>query len=304
MNHGSPGAAFLNKFNLIVTCKGRLLHLRQTLPLFVALPDCDVTVVDYGCPDGSGDWAAQNFPQVTVVRVEDDPGFNPSRARNIAARDSRSEYLFFVDADVKVAPEAMADISAAITPDTYLTVDADPHGDDVRGTCVVPRAMFEAVGGYDELLKNYGMEDTELYARLTDFGCRDGFLPPAPFSAVTHGDDLRTRFSPVKSVQKLRLIAHFYQEYIKVFRRALKVPQLALEDREQIHAAASSLVEQLTAAPDPRPGARIGMKLPHIVPEGKVGGDMEWQFELSMTMKPKDPLAFKQRYRNPLLYRK
>lgn len=291
-------------YSLIVTCKGRLMHLRQTLPLFCALPDTEVILVDYGCPDRSGDWALGHFPAVKVVRVEDDPGFNPSRARNMAAREASADYLLFVDADVKMTPAALAEIAAVITPNTYATVDATDLGDDLRGTCVVPRAKFEAVGGYDELLKNYGMEDTELYVRLTDHGLADAFISPAGFAAIPHGDDLRTTFFPVKSMRKLRLIASFYQEYIKVFRRALKVPQLALEDREQIHAAATSLVEQLTAASDPRSGARIALKLPVQLLAGKVGSDMDWQFELSMTMKPKDALAFRQKFQNPLLYRK
>ena len=291
-------------FSLIVTCKGRLEHLRQTLPLFCALPDTEVILADYGCPDASGDWATANFPTVKVVRIADDPGFNPSRARNIAARESTADYLFFADADIRISPAAMDEITAIITPNTFATIDAADLGDDLRGTCVVPRAKFEAVGGYDELLKNYGMEDTELYARLTDHNLDDAFLSPAAFNAIPHDDALRTRFFPTKSVRKLRLIACFYQEYIKVFRRAVKVPQLALEDREQLHAAATSLVEQLTAASDPRNGARIGMKLPVEMLPGKIGSEMDWQFELTMTMKPKDPLAFRQRFQNPLLYKK
>lgn len=294
----------MQKFNLIVTCKGRLMHLKQTLPRFCALPDTAVTVVDYGCPDHCGDWVEANFPAVKVVRIDDDPGFNASRARNIAAQEAEADYLFFVDADILVDAEAMDAINAAVTPETYATIDTDGRGDGLRGTCIVPRASFEAVGGYDELLRHYGMEDTELYDRLTDFGCKDAFIPAAGFTEITHDDALRTAFFPAKSMRKLRLVAQFYQEYVKVFRRSLKVPHLALEDREQIHAAAVSLVDQLTAAADPRNGARIGLKLPVTRPQDKVGGDMDWQFELTMRMKPKDPLAFRQKYQNPLLYRK
>ncbi|WP_374332908.1 glycosyltransferase family 2 protein [Aestuariivirga sp.] len=294
----------MQKFNLIVTCKGRLMHLKQTLPLFCALPGTEVTVADYGCPDRCGDWVEAHFPGVKVVRIDDDPGFNLSRARNIAAREAAADYLFFADADILIDPAAMDEINAVLTPETYVTIDVDGRGDGMRGTCIVPRQKFAAVGGYDELLKHYGMEDTELYARLTDFGCKDAFITPAAFTEIAHDDALRTTFFPAKSMRKLRLVAQFYQEYVKVFRRSLKVPQLALEDREQIHAAAVSLVDQLTAAADPRNGARIGLKLPVTRPEDKVGGDMDWQFELTMTMKPKDPLAFRQKYQNPLLYRK
>jgi len=292
------------QFDLITVSKGRLAHLRQTLPLFCRLPDVGVTLVDYGCPEHSGAWATEHCPGVRVVKVDDDPGINVSRARNIAARQSTADYLFFVDADILVEPAAIAAITAVITPDTYATVDAEGIGDDLRGTCVVPRRHFEAVGGYDEVLKSYGMEDIELYQRLDDHGLKDAFIAAAAFQAIPHDDALRTRYFGVKSIGKLRLVASFYLEYVKVFRRALKVPQLAIEDREQIHAACTSLIEQLTAASDPRNGARIGMKLPHQLLAGKLGSDMDWQFELTMTMKPKDPLAFRQRFQNPLLYRK
>ena len=294
------------KFDLITTCKGRLAHLKQTLPLFCALPDVAVTLVDYGCPEQSGAWAAANYPGVRVVNVDDDPGFNPSRARNIAARHCTADYLFFIDADIMVQPAAIDTIAAVITPNTYATIDADGIGDDLRGTCIVPRTQFEAVGGYDEVLKSYGMEDVELYQRLDDHGLADAFIAPDAFQPIPHDDKLRTTYFAGKSMGKLRLIANFYQEYVKVFRRALKVPQLALEDREQIHAACTSLIEQLTAASDPRSGARISMnlKLPPDVFGSKIGNDMDWKFELAMTMKPKDPLAFRQRFQNPLLYRK
>lgn len=294
----------MTSLSLITTCKGRLAHLRETLPLFCAIPDTEVILVDYGCPEGSGDWAAAHFPQVRVVRVTDDPGFNPSRARNIAAREATADYLFFVDADIRVAPEAHEVIAQAVNPNRFVTVDATENGNEIRGTCVVPRAKFEAVRGYDEVLKNYGMEDTELYDRLMDFGVDDGFIPPGPFRAIAHGDDLRVRFFTTKSIRKLRLIAYFYQQYVQTFRRSLKVAQIELEDRQQIHDACTMLIEQLIRSGDPSPGARIGMKLPLPLLAGKVGSDMEWQFELSMTMRPRDALAFKQRYQNPLLVRK
>jgi hypothetical protein len=55
---------------IITTCKGRLAFLKQTLPLMVAT-GFPVTVVDYDCPEGTGDWVAANFPDVNLVRVKD-----------------------------------------------------------------------------------------------------------------------------------------------------------------------------------------------------------------------------------------
>ena len=41
---------------IITTCMGRLAHLRQSLPSFTAQPDTSVVVVDYSCPERSGEW--------------------------------------------------------------------------------------------------------------------------------------------------------------------------------------------------------------------------------------------------------
>ncbi len=41
------------KFSIITTCKGRLEHLKQTLPAMLAQKDSEVIVVDYSCPHGT-----------------------------------------------------------------------------------------------------------------------------------------------------------------------------------------------------------------------------------------------------------
>ena len=93
----------MNTIALITTCKGRLHHLRETLPLMASQGADEIVVVDYGCPDGAGDWVEREFPGVRVVRVDDDPGFCLPRARNAGARASSARWLAFVDADVKLA---------------------------------------------------------------------------------------------------------------------------------------------------------------------------------------------------------
>ncbi len=50
---------------VIIACKARVHHLRQSLPRWQA---CDpapgqVIVVDYGCPDGAANYVAQHFPR-------------------------------------------------------------------------------------------------------------------------------------------------------------------------------------------------------------------------------------------------
>ena len=63
----------------VTTCKGRLHHVRETLPLIAQQAPDEIIVVDYGCPDRVGDWVTANVPQARVVRVDDDPGFSLAR---------------------------------------------------------------------------------------------------------------------------------------------------------------------------------------------------------------------------------
>jgi hypothetical protein len=39
------------RLSIVTTCKGRLHHLRRSLPGFLAQPDTQVIVVDYDCPE-------------------------------------------------------------------------------------------------------------------------------------------------------------------------------------------------------------------------------------------------------------
>src|SRR5690349_8864227 len=95
----------------ITTCKGRLGHLKETLPRAVA-QGLKCIVVDYSCPESSGAWVESNFPDVTVVRVEGQAGFSAAKARNAGAAVADTPWLAFVDADIVLAPR-FAELVAA-----------------------------------------------------------------------------------------------------------------------------------------------------------------------------------------------
>ncbi|MBK6472014.1 MAG: glycosyltransferase family 2 protein [Betaproteobacteria bacterium] len=87
--------------SLITTCKGRLAHLKETLPAFLAQgAGCEVIVVDYDCPEGAATWVNANHPQARVVQVRDAPIFNACKARSRGSAVATGRWLAFVDADV------------------------------------------------------------------------------------------------------------------------------------------------------------------------------------------------------------
>ena len=61
--------------SLITTCKNRLPHLKQTLPLMLRQPRAEVIVVDYGCEQGTAAWVQEHHPAAKLVQVNDDPVF-------------------------------------------------------------------------------------------------------------------------------------------------------------------------------------------------------------------------------------
>lgn len=168
------------EISFVTTCKGRLEHLKQTLPQLTAFTGCEVVVVDFDCPQGTRHHVRANHPGVEVVEIDDRPLFNLSQARNAGARHAGGTRLVFVDADIVLAP-GFVDMVAHMPAGHYAVFD---FRNDVRGTCVVDRAAFEQVSGYDEVMHGYCGEDIDLYHRLHLTGHPRHVLPPAGVARV------------------------------------------------------------------------------------------------------------------------
>jgi GT2 family glycosyltransferase len=198
----------------ITTCKGRLHHLQETLPLMVAESPAEMIVVDYGCPQGAGDWVAQNYPAVTVVRADDDPGFCLPRARNLGAQQATSPWLCFIDADVKVTPgwtQWMADNLDAGSFYRAAKIDGE-RVRDTWGTVLCSRKGFIDIGGYDEVFRGWGGEDDDLYDRLRLAGYVESEYPSGFVAAIHHDDEERTLFHDIKEKELHHFVNRFYLE--------------------------------------------------------------------------------------------
>ncbi len=175
----------------IVVCKGRLAHLKDTLPRLMGLPLGEVVVVDYDCPDRCGDWVAAQFPAAKLLRIENQPILNISAARNRGAEISTGAWLFFIDADVLVSPDLYAGPYNPPEPDTFLMADPLPY--ELVGTIFLRRGDFDALGGYDEIFQGWGAEDRDLIDRLEDLGRHAAFFDGTLTTCIVHDDALRTR---------------------------------------------------------------------------------------------------------------
>lgn len=194
----------------VTTCKGRLEHLKTTLPSLMALPDCEVVVVDYDCPDGAGEWVRSTFPAAKVVRVEDRPLFNVAEARNRGVAAAAAPWLLVIDADVVVAPTFAEEIRPLLRSGVYLR--PAPLSGELFGTVVVASADLAEIGGYDEVFEGWGSEDVDLMARLEQIGRRADAFPARLLSPMSHGDDLRGRFHAIANPRANLVINALYRQ--------------------------------------------------------------------------------------------
>ncbi len=176
--------------SLITTCKNRLPHLKQTLPLMLRQPRAEVIVVDYGCEQGTAAWVKEHHPAAKLVEVNDDPVFCVARARNIGAKSASHEFLCFADADVVMHLELGKWLEINQDSNRFYLYPAQKES-ELSGFLIVAREHFSKVGGYDEAFKGWGAEDKDLYERLARTGLSRFLIPPGSISSIPHGNELR-----------------------------------------------------------------------------------------------------------------
>ena len=190
---------------------GRLDFIRKTAPAVVADPRIKYCLVDYSCPEASGDWLEHAFPEhvqarrVLVERVPGHTSFNKCKAMNAGARRALregAEYLLFLDADTVVKPGFVDSVVGALRPGEFQIIgrdEAENDGPNLIGVLALSREDFEASGGWDENFVHWGCEDIEFRLRLYLLqGLVYREIPLHLLASLPHSSEIRFRFSVVK----------------------------------------------------------------------------------------------------------
>jgi len=188
------------RISIIVPVYNNLKDLRECLSALIAsdCPGSEIIVVDDGSTDDTASVAVQLG--VRVLRLAKNSGV--AAARNHGASHARGEILFFVDADVVVAPGAVNRVMKVFedNPDlaaVFGSYDSRPRVRDIvsqyrnllphfvhqtgnpeastfwAGCGAIRRSVFEEIGGFDEKrFRRPSIEDIELGYRLRRAGHR------------------------------------------------------------------------------------------------------------------------------------
>ncbi|HSC84779.1 MAG TPA: galactosyltransferase-related protein [Pseudomonas sp.] len=236
----------------VTTCKGRLHHIKQTLATIVAEAPAEIILVDYACPDNTGDWVEKNFPSVKVVRVKDDAGFCLPRARNIGAANSSAPWLCFIDADIKVQSGWIEWMRNNLDNSCFYRASRidGKQLQEIAGTFICPRNAFNSIAGYDEVFRGWGGEDIDLYARLADVAkVQTAYYPQQFVKPIAHADDERTTFHAIKNIKIQSLINGCYVK-AKAHLHSNGIREIPFETRQRMLDTLSNHLRQYQSQPN------------------------------------------------------
>jgi len=158
--------------------------LRSVLSQTVA--PCEIIVVDDGSRDETVAFVTEHFPQIRIVSQ---PNGGPASARNHGVRLAQGDWIALLDADDAWLPEKLERQIAKIAPDvgvihTHTVGDKGKNDRDLdfeelwihnyigTSTVLVNKAVFEAVGGFNEDRILIGVEDYNLWMKISANGNR------------------------------------------------------------------------------------------------------------------------------------
>ncbi len=184
---------------VIPNWNGRDLLAKYLPSVVAAMGGNEIIVVDNGSTDGSAEFLRREFPQVRVLALEKNLGFGGGS--NAGFRAAANDIVVLLNSDMRVAPDFLAplvegfrdpDVFAVscqiffsdpdkVREETGLTQGwwedgalrvrhrIDPEIDDLYpcfygggGSCAFDRRKFLELGGFDELLAPFYLEDTDL----------------------------------------------------------------------------------------------------------------------------------------------
>jgi GT2 family glycosyltransferase len=187
---------------VIPNWNGRDLLAKYLPSVIVALadnPENEIIVVDNGSEDGSAEFLRERFPDVRVLALDQNLGFGGGS--NQGFRAARNDIVVLLNSDMRVHPDFLAPLLETFTDEKVFAVScqiffSDPaklreetgltqgwwengglrvrHRIDATitepfpcfygggGSCAFDRRKFLELGGFDELLRPFYLEDTDL----------------------------------------------------------------------------------------------------------------------------------------------
>ncbi|MFM7171246.1 MAG: glycosyltransferase family 2 protein [Cyanobium sp.] len=179
--------------SIVTVCMNRREHLLATAPRVAVWPHHgEHLVVDWSSRDPLRREELPGDERVRLLRVEGEGRWNLCRAYNFAVAHANGDLVLKLDADAWPM-DAFDPLSTALRLSGGGQVCAFGSGPEGRkGQFLIERQLFEAVGGFNELLVGYGFDDKDLLGRLLQVcGEQSCSLPQEWIGVIHHSDGER-----------------------------------------------------------------------------------------------------------------
>ena len=176
--------------SIVSCCMNRNKNLKKALKTWVKLPVDEIIIVDWSSTEPVIDTIAEfNDTRIKVIRVNDEPKWILTYGFNVGLRFSSYTKVFKFDADIEVSADFLT--LNQITPNQFVRgywKSALDEGLDsqvyVNGSFGCYKEDILGIGLYNELIRTYGWDDSDLYERLaSQRGLQTTFLD---FKSVLH----------------------------------------------------------------------------------------------------------------------
>jgi len=191
------------RISVLVPCFNHGEFIRETVDSVLAqtLKDFEIVVVDDGSTDPQTRRTLKELAEEGITLLTTENRGLPA-ARNHAARHAAGEFFCALDADDKLAPQWFDKAVRVLDgrPEiAFVSHWLETFGDErwtwqpercdlpallarnaVNGAALVRRSAFEAVGGYDESMRE-GCEDWDFWLRLVERGFAGTVIPEVLF---------------------------------------------------------------------------------------------------------------------------
>jgi hypothetical protein len=184
----------MKSLSIVTVCMNRLDHLVETVARVADWP-ChqEHLIVDWSSSVPVRRGQLPTDPRIRLLRVEGEKGWTLCRAYNFAVARTRSTWILKLDADAwptRTFDPLELDLGlpvAELAPRPAHAFGSGPQGR--KGQFLMPRQLFEAVGGFHELLLGYGFDDKDLEARLAvHSGLTAAAIPEDWIGVIAHSD--------------------------------------------------------------------------------------------------------------------
>jgi hypothetical protein len=213
------------KIACVTTCRGRVNHLRQTLPenLRGLNHNSVIVLLDYNDQTGLAEYIQDNHQddidsgKLVYYRNHDATRFHMAHAKNQAHRCAMLEgadilvtldadnymgdgFIYYIENEFRTKRHLsfLCPDFNALPPKGHRFNPANPLrlGRGFAGRMIIRSQDFLKAGGYNQVFDTWRGEDIDLIARLNRFGFRKGAIQPIFLNAIPHSSHVRFREYP------------------------------------------------------------------------------------------------------------